>query len=298
MTLNGDGVDSTGGWATQQVLNAFLDRFYPAAPAAPTVPIATAPITTGLDRYTGDYRSTRTSRSNLTKAAALMGSLHVTAADGRLTVTGPVTRDPEAEETHWEQIEPGLFQQVGGTARIAFPTGADGAVTALLTDADPTVAYQPLAWYQAPGLHRITALAGLAVLALTLLGWTVGALVRLVRRRGRAGQPAVRLLGAAVSTLLLAATACFALLTADPNELNQTLFLADSPLLTVVPVLVLAALALTAPMLVCTVLAWRRRWWGVPGRLHYTALTLASLLLLLLAGAYDLAGTSALDLLG
>ncbi|MFH8379828.1 hypothetical protein ACH4E7_02630 [Kitasatospora sp. NPDC018058] len=222
-----------------------------------------------------------------------MGSLHVTAGDGRLTVTGPVTRDPEAEETHWEQIEPGLFQQVGGTGRIAFRTGADGAVTALLTDADPTIA-----WYQAPGLHRITALAGLAVLALTLLGWTVGALVRLVRRRGRAGQPAVRLLGAALGTLLLAATACFALLTADPNALNQALFLADSPLLTVVPALVLTALALTAPLLVCAVLAWRRRWWGVPGRLHYTALTLASLLLLLLAGAYDLAGTSALDLLG
>ncbi|MEV7185807.1 hypothetical protein [Kitasatospora sp. NPDC093102] len=94
VTLDGDGTGASGGWATQQVLDAFLDRFLPAAPVA-----AAAPLTGGLDAYTGDYRSTRTSHADLTRAAALMGSLHVTAEHGRLTVTGPVTRNPEAEET-------------------------------------------------------------------------------------------------------------------------------------------------------------------------------------------------------
>ncbi|MER7751523.1 serine hydrolase domain-containing protein [Kitasatospora sp. NPDC097643] len=304
VTFNGDGLDATGGWATQQVLNAFVDHFYPApATAAPTAP-STAPtaLTTGLGKYTGDYRSTRFSHSNLTKAAALMGSVHVTAADGRLTISGPVSRDPQVTETHWTQIQPGLFQEVGGTAQVAFQTDRDGDVVALLTDSDPTIAYQPLAWYQAPGLHQKLALGSLAVLALTVLGWMIGAVLRRLRHKGPAGHPVVRLLGWCTGALLVAATACFALLTADSNALNQTLFLGDSPLLTVVPALTAVALLLTLAMVVCAVRAWQKRWWGVFGRLHYTGLTLASLLFLVLAGAYNLIGTyhvtSSLDLIG
>ncbi|MFJ9693690.1 serine hydrolase domain-containing protein [Kitasatospora sp. NPDC101183] len=295
VSVNGDGEDSTGGWTTQQVLNAFLDRFYPAPAATSPAPPA---LTSGLDAYTGDYRSTRTSQSTLTRAAALMGSLHVTADGGELTVSGPLSRDPQVTETHWRQVEPGLFQEVGGTARIAFRTDASGKVVSLLSDADPTVAYEPLAWYQAPGLHQVLMLVSVSVLALSLIGRSVAAAVRLLRRRGRAGRPAVRLLAWATTALLVAATAGFAMLTADSNALNQTLFLGDSPLLTLVPVLILTALALVVPMTVCTVLAWMKGWWGVLGRVHYTGVTLSALFFLLLAGAYDLANTGALDLIG
>ncbi|MFI6153880.1 serine hydrolase domain-containing protein [Kitasatospora sp. NPDC051170] len=300
VSVNGDGEDSTGGWTTQQVLNAFLDRFYPAPPAAAAPP---APVlTSGLDAYTGDYRSTRTSQSTLTRASALTGSLHVTAEGGRLTVSGPLSRDPQVTETHWQQIEPGLFQEVGGSARIAFRTDAAGRVVSLLSDADPTVAYEPLAWYQAPGLHQVVMIVSLAVLVLSLIGWAVAAAVRLLRRRSRPATPAApsaaRLLGWTTALLLTAATGGFAMLTADSNALNETLFLGDSPLLTVVPVLILTALALAVPMTVCTVLAWVKGWWGVLGRVHYTGVTLSALFFLLLAGAYDLANTGALDLIG
>ncbi|MEV7185806.1 hypothetical protein [Kitasatospora sp. NPDC093102] len=136
------------------------------------------------------------------------------------------------------------------------------------------------------------------MLVLTVLGRPVAAAVRPVRRRGRADRPVVRLLGWTTGALLLAATGCFVLLTADANALDQTLFLGDSPLLTAVPALVVTALLFSPAMAVCTVLAWRGRWWNLFGRLHYTGLTLAVLLFLVLAGAYDLTGTGALDLIG
>ncbi|MEV7596825.1 serine hydrolase domain-containing protein [Kitasatospora sp. NPDC089797] len=297
VTVNGDGEDGTGGWMTQQVLNSFVDRFYPAAGAA-----APAVLGGDLGKFTGDYRSTRVSQSNLTRAAALMGSLHVAARDGRLVVTGPLSRDPGVGETQWEQVQPGLFQQVGGSAQIAFELNGAGEVVSMLTDSDPTIAYQPLAWYQSPELHQRIALGSLAVLALTVIGWAVAAVVRAVRGRGRAGQPVVRLLGWLTGAVLVAATGCFALLTSDSNALNQTLFLGDSPLLTLVPALFAGALVLTLVMVVCAVVAWVRGWWGVFGRLHYTGVTLAALLFLLLAGGYDLIGTGhlagSLDLIG
>ncbi|MFD9688597.1 serine hydrolase domain-containing protein [Kitasatospora sp. NPDC059088] len=297
VTVNGDGEDSTGGWATQQVLNAFVDRFYPA-------PAAAAPAVVGgdLGKFTGDYRSTRVSQSNLTRASALMGSVHVGARGAELVVSGPVVRDPQAGETRWQQVEPGLFQQVGGSARIAFELNGDGDVVSMLTDGDPTVAYQPLAWYQAPELHQRVALGSLVVLGLTVIGWLVAAVVRSVRGKGRAGAPAARLLGWVTGLLLVVATGCFALLTSDSNALNQTLFLGDSPLLTVVPAMYLGALGLTLLTVLCAVLAWVRGWWGVFGRLHYTVLAVAAVLFLVLAGGYDLIGTGhvagSLDLIG
>ncbi|MBD0689034.1 serine hydrolase domain-containing protein [Streptomyces sp. CBMA123] len=298
VTVNGDGEDATGGWTTQQVLNAFVDRFYPASTAA------AAPATVGgdLGKYTGDYRSTRVSQSNLTKAAALMGSVHIAARDGKLVVTGPVSRDPSVTETQWEQVQPGLFQQVGGAAQLAFELNGDGDVVSMLTDGDPTIAYQPLAWYQAPELHQRIAIGSLAVLGLTVIGWLVAAVVRSARGKGRAGQPVARLLGWVTGAVLVAATVCFALLTSDSNALNQTLFLGDSALLTVVPAMYAGAAVLTLLMVVCAVIAWRRGWWGVFGRLHYTGVTVAALLFLVLAGGYDLIGTGyvagSLDLIG
>ncbi|MER7848046.1 serine hydrolase domain-containing protein [Kitasatospora sp. NPDC096077] len=297
VTVNGDGENGTGGWMTQQVLNSFMDRFYPAA----AVP-APAVVGGDLGRFAGDYRSTRVSHSNLTKAAALMGSVHIEARDARLVVTGPISRDPSVDETQWEQVQPGLFQQVGGTAQLAFELNGDGDVVSMLTDSDPTIAYQPLAWYQAPELHQRIALGSLAVLALTVLGWAVAAVVRSARGKGRAGQPVARLLGWLTGLVLVVATGCFALLTSDSNELNQTLFLGDSPLLKLVPALFVGALALTLVMVVCAVVSWVRGWWGVFGRLHYTFVTLAALLFLVLAGGYDLIGTghlaNSLDLIG
>ncbi|MFH9349461.1 serine hydrolase domain-containing protein [Kitasatospora sp. NPDC017646] len=300
VTVNGDGEGSTGGWMTQQVLNDFVDRFYPAAGAAGAV--APAGVGGDLSKFTGDFRSTRVSQSNLTKAAALMGSVHIAARDGRLVVTGPVTRDPSAGETQWEQVQPGLFRQVGGSSQIAFELNGDGEVTSMLTDGDPTIAYEPLAWYQAPELHQRIALGSLAVLVLTVIGWGVAAVVRAARGRGRAGQPVARLLGWLTGAVLVVATGCFALLTSDSNALNQTLFLGDSPLLKVVPAMYLGAAVLTLLMVICAVVAWRQGWWGVFGRLHYTGVTVAALVFLVLAGGYDLIGTGylagSLDLIG
>ncbi|MEU5031574.1 hypothetical protein [Streptomyces milbemycinicus] len=76
----------------------------------------------------------------------------------------------------------------------------------------------------------------------------------------------------------------------DPNALNQTVFLGDSPMLTLVPVLAKAALATTAAVLVCAVIAWWRRWWGRAARIHYSAVALAAVLFLTVAGNYHLLG--------
>ncbi|WP_065959861.1 serine hydrolase domain-containing protein [Streptomyces sparsogenes] len=280
VAYNGDGEDGRASWAGQELVNLVADHTY----GTPRRAAVTRPGETG--EFTGFYRSTRTSHSDLTRAAALTSSVRVTSGpDSTLTTTGPLSRDPGVTEQHWVRVGDGLFQEKGGQERLAFKDGK------LFLASDPTVAYERLPWYESPVLHQQLLLGSLGVLLLSVTAWTLGALVSL--RRGSAsaapaGARLARLLAWTTGVLLTVATGCFALLVADPNSLNQSVFLGDSPMLKLVPVLVKAALGTTAAVLVCAVIAWWRRWWGWAARLHYSAVALAAVLFLAVAGNYHL----------
>lgn len=280
VAYNGDGEDGRASWAGQELVNLVADHTF----GTPRRAAAARMGETGT--FTGFYRSTRTSHSDLTRAAALTSSVRVTTGpDSTLTTTGPLSRDPDVTEQHWVRIGDGLFQEKGGQERLAFKDGK------LFLASDPTVAYERLPWYESPALHQQLLLGSLGVLLLSVTAWTIGALIG--RRRGStaaapAGAQLARLLAWTTGVLLTVATACFALLVADPNSLNQTVFLGDSPMLKLVPVLVKAALATTAAVLVCAVIAWWRHWWGWAARIHYSAVALAAVLFLAVAGNYHL----------
>ncbi|MDT0550190.1 serine hydrolase domain-containing protein [Streptomyces lonegramiae] len=283
VAYNGDGEDGRASWAGQELVNLVADHTF----GTPRRAAAARMGETG--KFTGFYRSTRTSHSDLTRAAALTSSVRVTAGpDSTLTTTGPLSRDPDVTEQHWVRIGDGLFQEKGGQERLAFKDGR------LFLASDPTVGYERVPWYESPVLHQQLLIGSLGVLLLSVTAWPIAALI--ARRRGSAaahapaGARLARLLAWTTGALLVVATVCFALLVADPNALNQTVFLGDSPMLTLVPVLAKTALATTAAVLVCAVIAWWRRWWGWAARIHYSAVALAAVLFLTVAGNYHLLG--------
>lgn len=279
VSYNGDGTDGSASYAGQELVNELADRL--------DAPVANkARSTADAAGYAGEYRSTRTSTSDLTRAAALTSSVRVSAGpDGTLTTTG-LSRNPEVSEQHWDQIGPGVFQEHGGQDRIAF---RDHDGMQLTVASDPTVAYQRLPWYASPVLHQYVLLGTLVLLLVTVLVLPVLALVR--RRRAASwplGARVARVLCWSTGALLVAATVCFMLLAADSNALNRSILVDDSPLLTAVPALTNVALGLTGAMLLCTVLAWRRRWWRLAGRLHYTLSALSAAAFLAVCASYQL----------
>lgn len=279
VSYNGDGTDGSASYAGQELVNELADHL-----AAPVENKSRSTADAGA--YAGDYRSTRTSTSDLTRAAALTSSVHVSAgAGGTLTTTG-LSRDPETGEQHWDQIKPGVFQEHGGQDRIAF---RDHDGMQLTVASDPTVAYDRLPWYASPTLHQYVLLGTLVLLLVTVLVLPVLALVR--RRRGAAsplGARVARVLCWSTGALLVAATVCFMMLAADSNALNRSILVDDSPLLTAVPALTNVALGLTGAMLLCTVLAWQRRWWRLAGRVHYTLSALSAAAFLAVCASYQL----------
>ncbi|MFE9679716.1 serine hydrolase domain-containing protein [Streptomyces sp. NPDC006259] len=300
VVYNGDGVDGSASYAGQELVNRVADRLGDGGKGAAATPSATADrgepagrpsagATARLTQqgeaasspYSGYYRTTRTSTSDLTRVAALTTSVHVTAGeDGSLTTTG-LARDPRVGEQHWVQVAPGVFQERAGQDRIAFRDDR------LALASDPTQVFEKLPWYQSPALHQQALLAGLAVLGAALL---LLPLVAYVRRR-KAKAPGGRLawtLAWLTGAILATATVCFVRLTGDGNALNRTVLVGDSPLLTLIPHLVAAAAAATALLLICTVVAWRRGWWPVAGRVTYTCHALAATVVVGLGAAYGL----------
>ncbi|GAA0966061.1 serine hydrolase domain-containing protein [Actinocorallia libanotica] len=278
VVFNGDGTAGAAPWDAQRLLDQIIDRRFPASPAADP-----APVTADVSAYAGSYRSARTSRTSLMKAAALFSAPTVEAhADGTLTTTG-LSPDPERWTQHWIPVAPGLFQERGGQARISFP--GDGV---LVSSALPSEVYERLPWYDAPSLHLPLFAAGALVLLLAALGIPVTAAVRRVRGARSAAPARLAALtawaGAVLATAFLGG---FALLMADPNVSGAALPL-NSPELAVLPVLATLALICAAPVLPAAVLAWRGRWWSPVLRSAYSLIAVAALGFFAVAFAYNL----------
>ncbi|WP_432970659.1 serine hydrolase domain-containing protein [Dactylosporangium sp. CA-233914] len=286
VVCNGDGVDGTGSYATKELVERFVDRFFRPAAGAPR-----AEATGSVAKYTGNYRVTRTG-DDLTKAAVLVSSVSVEPGpDGALTTTGPLSADPDKTTQHWVRVDDDLFQERDGQDQLGFRLDDDGHVTALYTTANPTVAYERLAWWQSPALHQALLAVSLLVLVASVVYWPIAALVRRLRHHAAPSRwaRAARLAAWTTAALVTAFTAVFAAAFADANKLNESIVVGTSPLLVTALALSTTAVGCTAVALVCAVVAWRRHWWTLPGRLHYTLVTLAAGTFLGIATSYHLA---------
>ncbi|WP_244200463.1 serine hydrolase domain-containing protein [Micromonospora arborensis] len=292
VVTNGDGVDGTASWANKEVVDEFVDTFFPGSGTAGGAAGRNPEIAGDLDQYEGAYRVTRTAE-DLTKAAALMSSVSVEVGpDNTLTTRGPLSADPDKATQHWTPIGPRLFQERGGQDQLGFRVDGDGQVIALFDTTNPTIAYQRLAWWQSPTLHQLLLVGALTVLLLTLLYYPIAALVRRLRRgspsAGTRWSTTARLAAWVTAALAAAFTTGLAVVFSDGNRLLESIVLGRSPLVITVLALSTTALVTAAATITGTVAAWRRGWWTLPGRLHHTAVSLAAIVFLGVLSIYHL----------
>ena len=237
---------------------------------------------------TGSYRLTRYAHRGVENLPALFnGQLHVTRigadtldvqgngdASGRYVAIGP---------TRWRRI--GGFDQVAVRVR-------DGKVTHFFAPQSffgtrfPS-AYERLAWFDAP--HFLNeALSWVIVLPLlALLSWPVVAgIVWLIRRRTRlvtrlrsplGRTPRAKVLAGAVLFVAVALWFGFGFI-AQTNRAAERgggeLVYGIPPMMQLLAWAPLVLATLAALLVAATLVAWRRRWWSVPGMLLFTVVTL------------------------
>ncbi|WP_433424543.1 serine hydrolase domain-containing protein [Microtetraspora malaysiensis] len=272
---NGDGTGGHGldGFALAEKI---IDRYLPET-RPPTV--EALPDASSL-RYEGWYQSSRVSHGSLLKVRTLTDSpVHVTAtADGGIVTTGL-----GGGQQRWTQFEPGVFQKEGGWSRIAFPEPGQLALSG------STVVFDQIGLLDHPWLYLGLLVWATVVSLIALLGYPVALAVRRARGRTTRGPWVPRLLAWLGSTLVVVFVAGFGTLLADQGR-ALPLVLQGAPVLITLLVLASLTVPLAAALLVCTTIAWRRRWWRTGARIGHTLVTMGIIAFAAVAIVYNFAG--------
>jgi hypothetical protein len=253
-----------------QVVAAFVDRYFPGAQEAP-------PQADGgdLSAFAGSYAPTRGNVSSPEKLLTLFNLLNIAPqADGSAAVTlaGP----PLALRA--VQVAPGVLREVSvpesGYGDVVLLPGQDGAPPTALIENFPIQAF-----VKAPGYATLQFALPLAgVLLLLCLSVVVGGpVVWWISRHYHERRPRrVRVAGWVL--FALAVTVIVYLVGMVVAFSDPDLVFGTPPWLNLVFMLVFAIAALTVAALVFAVLAWLRRDWGWLRRLHYSAVALVAAL--------------------
>jgi hypothetical protein len=153
---------------------------------------------------------------------------------------------------------------------VVFHADSQGRITALFLDSLPIMGFSKLAWYET-GVFSYVLLAVCLVLFLSAL--VVWPIRWLVRRRQHASGLALagwaHRLAWGISGLFVLFLIVFVIGLADVEN-------GIAPLAQVALAIALVAATLSVGLLVFTGLAWKNRYWGLFGRLHYSLVTVAA----------------------
>ncbi len=257
---------------------AILDRYFMPDSTYFDLPEAPTPDPEFDARpYVGTYRATEGSRHTIEKILFLGNELQVRdGGDGRLLVGG----------TPYVELEPGQFQYAGGGPYyVASRLAADGKASHLFLGAG---AMERAPWRDTlRTLMIVLSVTGLLFVT-AVLSWPFAG--RFARRRGRS-------LGdvhPGRAALILASGSSLAFLVGFGWAFSQTDFQeffkgvpASIGLLLALPV---AVVPLTLLSVVHAARAWRGRRGSLPERIHYTAVTLALVVFLLMLNNWYMLG--------
>jgi CubicO group peptidase (beta-lactamase class C family) len=249
------------------VLAAFLDRYYPAT--AETPPNLTAD-SDPLKRFEGEYGTTRYSQTTYAKLIQLLQSYSVKASDGTLSIN-------LGEPRRYAQIEPLVFQEVGGRRKVVFHEDDQGRITQFYVSPFPVIAAVRQSGLDQPRLHQgllaactvlfLTSLLFWPALAFSMRGWRSSK----IRRSPLSG--VISVAGWLLAVACLAFLAGVVVVASDPNQIVYGTPREAQYLLLLPQVCV----GLAAVASLCSIVAWAKGYWRFSGRLHYTLVALAGI---------------------
>lgn len=177
ISVNSGGSGSLGATLLRwEFMEGFVNRYFPTERAPDPEPLPTA-LEHGA-ALVGDFESARRAGTNPLAAVYFVGQTTVTMLPNG-DLVGPGLPDVNGEQKHWREVEPWVWQALGGTERMGARVDESGRVTA--------IAFEPLAfaipasrapWYRSKSLLLPLLGIALGVLTLTLLSWPIRTLTR------------------------------------------------------------------------------------------------------------------------
>jgi hypothetical protein len=264
--------------ARNDLLQAFMDRYYPAKLPAVTPP---SDFETRAAQYAGAYRFSRHSYTKNEKIIGILQSLQVAPTDHDTLM---ISLPGEAVPGEFVEVAPDTFRRRDGGDMIAFVKNAKGAVTHFVGWPLAFMAAYRVAWYQRVELYGV--IAGLAILCAVVA--IVGALRNW--KADRAASPTRRgarrlaaLLGLVVLLFVVGTVATFA------TSLDNLMY-GFPPVFRVALAAPLIAIPLTLGVLWFALRAWRDPSWTRFARIRYTFVALVFVAFLAVLNAVNLIG--------
>ncbi len=152
----------------------------------------------------------------------------------------------------------------------------------------PQAAWEKVAWYETSAFNY-SLLGVCVVLFLSAAAWPIGFFISRLKGKSGISHPlprAARWLSGGVSALNILFLIGLLITLMNPLEIGYGI---PSILIASFTMALLAAL-LTVGLPVFTVLAWKNKYWGSMGRLHYTLITFAALAFIWFLNYWNLLG--------
>jgi len=152
----------------------FMDRYFPGAPAKEPVPATAAQ---DAQSVAGTYDVSRRFETNVLAVTSVIGQTKITVnpKDNTISVSG--FKGLNQQPIHYQEIAPMVFRDVDGKAKVAFVQDASGRRVAYI-DYPFMVFQQVNSTLDKQSVNYFIIGFSLCVIALTLLLWPIGAMIR------------------------------------------------------------------------------------------------------------------------
>ncbi len=252
---------------SSKLLQEFMDYFYPAdlekvTPAPEDLDI--------VDQYPGVYRTNWHAHKTLEKLAVLGRDVLVTAnSDGSLMI-----RFGNLPATRWIRTDEHFFRMDDTDEYVSFAIDEKGDAYRLHQGSRPILAYERIAWWETTAFHVSLQVMVISIFISILIAALSGRFKRRKAENGGQDSGPARFarftgnLACLVHPLFILGFLAIQMKVVSGNF--DLLFYAVLAL----PI-ILAVLA--AIITIYTVFAWKKSYWGLGGRIHYTLLATAAL---------------------
>lgn len=281
----------------EDFIRAFFDRYYPPQTRV-EAPIAIDMTQEDLSRFTGYYRWVKYSHTTIDKLITLVPgpywiSIKADEKGGLL-----VSFFGAKAEWHYVPVAPLVFKQVSGGLQKVDNLKLDPGDTLVFREDEnnqitfgfltfQNTAFHKLSWYEMPEVMLGTFGVLIIIFLSYLILWPIIMLVRrLFGRRSSnttASKWALLLAGITSGLNLVFIVGLFL-------TFGEKLVFGMNPIIPFLMVIPLVTAAMTLIMLVMIVVSWKNGYWSIPGRIHYTFLTLASLLFIIWTNYWNIIG--------
>jgi len=267
LVVSYNGVNGTQAYLS--TLNAFMDHYFPVTESAPPIPPMDA--LAHAQGVAGSYVAARSNQTTPEKIANLFQMIHVQpTATGELLVS---LGTPAQMTERFVETAPLVYTSVDTPpsifGKLVFRADAQGNVTHLFQENNPTTGYEKVPWYGASGFNLSLLLVCLLLFLISVIGGLVALWIRWRYRESRAWLAEIAAWSAGL--LSLGSVVFLVLFVGTVSNLEAIIFGLPGwfDYLLLVP---WAVAGLTVVMLLLTPVVWARRYWSLLRRLHYTLL--------------------------